>query len=79
MGGDSAGGNLPSTVCQLVRAADGPAPVLQWLLYPRTDFIRSHTHITRSMTLLARGFLLTKRDRDFISSAILEGLRYRAR
>jgi acetyl esterase len=69
VGGDSAGGNLAAIVCQLARdeardkALDEgcPAPVLQWLLYPRTDF----TARTRSLSLFARGFLLTKRDIDW--------------
>ncbi|MGO9181997.1 alpha/beta hydrolase [Mycobacterium sp.] len=61
VGGDSAGGNLAAVVCQLARDAGGPAPVLQWLIYPRTDF----TAQTRSLSLFARGFLLTKRDIDW--------------
>ncbi|KLO33318.1 alpha/beta hydrolase [Mycobacterium haemophilum] len=69
VGGDSAGGNLAAVVCQLARDAGGPAPVLQWLLYPRTDF----TAQTRSMTLFARGFLLTKRDMDFFQAQYLRG------
>ena len=67
VGGDSAGGNLAAVVCQLARDAGGPAPVLQWLIYPRTDF----TAPTRSMSLFARGFLLTKRDMDFFESQYL--------
>lgn len=67
VGGDSAGGNLAAVVCQLARDAGGPAPVLQWLLYPRTDF----TAQTRSMSLFARGFLLTKRDMDWFDSQYL--------
>ena len=71
VGGDSAGGNLAAVVCQLARdkARDSgdPAPVLQWLLYPRTDF----TARSRSLSLFARGFLLTKRDMDFFESQYL--------
>ena len=67
VGGDSAGGNLAAVVCQLARAAGGPTPVLQWLIYPRTDF----TTQTRSHSLFARGFLLTKRDMDFFESQYL--------
>ncbi len=71
VGGDSAGGNLAAVVCQLARdeAQDkgGPAPVLQWLIYPRTDF----TAQTRSLSLFARGFLLTKRDIDWFESQYL--------
>jgi acetyl esterase len=67
VGGDSAGGNLAATVCQLARDAGGPAPVLQWLIYPRTDFSAQ----TRSLSLFARGFLLTKRDMDWFESQYL--------
>ena len=69
VGGDSAGGNLAAVVCQLARDAGGPTPILQWLLYPRTDF----TAQTRSLGLFARGFLLTKRDMDFFESQLLRG------
>ena len=73
VGGDSAGGNLAAVVCQLARQNGGaqnnggPAPVLQWLLYPRTDF----TAQTRSLSLFARGFLLTKRDMEWFESQYL--------
>jgi acetyl esterase len=67
VGGDSAGGNLAAVVSQLARDDGGPAPVLQWLLYPRTDF----TAQTRSLSLFARGFLLTKRDIDWFGSQYL--------
>src|SRR5271166_2009915 len=67
VGGDSAGGNLAAIVCQLARDAGGPAPVLQWLIYPRTDFSAQ----TRSLSLFARGFLLTKRDMDWFESQYL--------
>lgn len=69
VGGDSAGGNLAALVCHLARDTGGPAPVLQWLLYPRTDFA-AHG---RSLTLFARGFLLTKRDIDWFTSQYLRG------
>ncbi|OBI87343.1 alpha/beta hydrolase [Mycobacterium asiaticum] len=67
VGGDSAGGNLAAVVSQLARDSGGPAPVLQWLLYPRTDF----TAQTRSLSLFARGFLLTKRDIDWFTAQYL--------
>jgi acetyl esterase/lipase len=67
VGGDSAGGNLAAVVCQLARDSGDAAPVLQWLLYPRTDF----TARTRSLSLFARGFLLTKRDMDWFESQYL--------
>jgi acetyl esterase/lipase len=43
--------------------------VLQWLLYPATDF----TAQTRSLSLFARGFLLTKRDIDWFTAQYLRG------
>ena len=74
VGGDSAGGNLAAVVCHLARDAalehdahGGPVPVFQWLIYPRTD----HTAHTRSMSLFATGFVLTKRDMDWFSSQYL--------
>ena len=69
VGGDSAGGNLAAVVSQLARDEGGPAPVLQWLIYPRTDF----TAQTRSMSLFARGFLLTRRDMDWFHAQYLRG------
>ncbi|CAM4444621.1 Carboxylesterase NlhH [Mycobacterium basiliense] len=69
VGGDSAGGNLATVVCQLARDGGGPAPVFQWLIYPRTDFGGQ----TRSISLFARGFLLTKRDIDWFHSQYLKG------
>ncbi len=67
VGGDSAGGNLAAVVCQLARDEGGPAPVLQWLIYPRTDFSAQ----TRSLSLFSRGFVLTKRDIDWFESQYL--------
>jgi acetyl esterase len=69
VGGDSAGGNLAAVVSQLARDEGGPAPVLQWLIYPRTNC----TAQTRSLTLFARGFLLTKRDMDWFHAQYLRG------
>lgn len=69
VGGDSAGGNLAAAVSQQARDEGGPVPVLQWLIYPRTDF----TAQTRSLTLFAQGFLLTKRDIDWFNEQYLEG------
>lgn len=69
VGGDSAGGNLAALVCHLTRDEGGPAPLLQWLIYPRTDF----TAQTRSLSLFARGFLLTKRDIDWFTAQYLRG------
>jgi acetyl esterase len=69
VGGDSAGGNLAAVVSQLARADGGPMPALQWLIYPRTDF----TARTRSLSLFADGFLLTKRDIDWFETQYLAG------
>jgi acetyl esterase/lipase len=69
VGGDSAGGNLAALVCQLARDDAGPAPVLQWLICPWTDL----TARTRSMSLFARGFLLTRRDLDWFQAQYLRG------
>jgi acetyl esterase len=68
VGGDSAGGNLAAVVCRVARDAGGPTPALQWLIYPRTDFAAQ----TRSLSLFARGFLLTKRDIDFFECQYLK-------
>lgn len=64
VGGDSAGGNLAAVVAQLARDDDGPAPVLQWLIYPITDA----TAQTRSRTLYGDGYLLTKHDMDWFNA-----------
>jgi len=75
VGGDSAGGNLAAIVSQLARDdrvtqdPTGPMPVLQWLIYPRTDF----TAKTRSLSLFAEGFLLTKADMDWFEAEYLGG------
>jgi acetyl esterase len=67
VGGDSAGGNLAAVVSQIARDEGAPQPVLQWLIYPRTDF----TAQTRSLTLFADGFLLTKTDIDWFTEQYL--------
>jgi acetyl esterase/lipase len=69
VGGDSAGGNLAAIVCQLARDDHGPAPVLQWLVYPRTDFAAQ----TRSISLFAAGFVLTRHDLDWFTARYLDG------
>jgi acetyl esterase len=67
VGGDSAGGNLAAVVSQLAHADGEALPVLQWLIYPRTDF----TAQTRSLSLFAEGFLLTKHDMDWFETQYL--------
>ena len=68
VGGDSAGGNLSAAVSLRARDDGGPLPVLQWLIYPSTD----QSGNTRSRTLFANGFLLTKRDIDWFSAHHLD-------
>ena len=57
VGGDSAGGNLSAVLCQRQRdgEAPGPAPALQVLIYPATDFRRQ----AASHREFADGLLLT--------------------
>lgn len=69
VGGDSAGGNLAAVVSALARDDGGPVPVLQWLVYPITDC----TAQTRSRTLFADGFLLTKHDIEWFEEQYLGG------
>jgi acetyl esterase/lipase len=69
VGGDSAGGNLATVVSRLARDDGGPMPALQWLIYPRTDL----TAKTRSQSLFADGFVLTKRDIDWFEAQYLGG------
>ena len=69
VGGDSAGGNLAAVVTRLVRDAGDPLPALQWLIYPVTDL----RGLTRSRSLLGKGFLLTKHDIDWFQDTYVEG------
>jgi acetyl esterase len=69
VGGDSAGGNLSAVVSQLARNDGITLPALQVLLYPATDFSSD----TRSKTLFADGFFLTKTDMDWFRDNYLAG------
>jgi acetyl esterase len=69
VGGDSAGGNFAAVVSQLARADDVRAPEFQLLLYPVTNFDSD----TRSKTLFAHGFFLTKADMDWFRANYLTG------
>ncbi len=69
VGGDSAGANLAALVCLRARDDKSPPPALQLLLYPVTDY----TAQTRSRTLFARGFFLTRDDIDWFNSRFLDG------
>ncbi|MFZ0043516.1 MAG: alpha/beta hydrolase [Solirubrobacteraceae bacterium] len=64
VGGDSAGGNLAAVVAQLAAHDGGPAPVLQLLIYPVTDF----TTRRRSRELFGEGFLLTNSEMDWFEA-----------
>lgn len=69
VGGDSAGGNLSALVSLRARDEKAPLPALQLLLYPVTDYHGK----TRSQTLFARGFFLTRRDMDWFDERFLGG------
>ena len=69
VGGDSAGGNLAALVSQRARNEGTRLPALQLLLYPVTNY----RHGTRSQTLFADGYFLTKRDMDWFTNLFLGG------
>jgi acetyl esterase len=75
VGGDSAGGNLAAVVSQLAARDGGPAPVLQLLIYPATDFTRRR----RSRELFGEGFLLTNPEMDWFETNYLGAARAHAR
>lgn len=68
VGGDSAGGNLAALVS--LRARDeARLPTLQLLFYPVTNWAGE----TRSQTLFAKGFFLTKNDLNLCRKQFLDG------
>ncbi len=69
VGGDSAGGNLAALVSLRARDEGTRLPALQFLLYPVTNYSGE----TRSQTLFAEGFFLTKWDLDFCRRQFLDG------
>ena len=75
VGGDSAGGNLAAVVAQLAARDGGPAPVLQLLIYPATDFSARR----RSRELFGEGFLLTNPEMDWFETNYLGSERTSAR
>jgi acetyl esterase len=70
VGGDSAGGNLAAVASQLARNEGAPLPALQVLIYPVTNYFNKDT---RSKTLFADGFFLTKKDMDWCQAHYLGG------
>ena len=68
VGGDSAGGNLAAVVAMRCREAGGPAPALQVLFYPVTDF---STFETASHRELAEGYFLNRAAMDWFSAQYL--------
>ena len=69
VGGDSAGGNFAAVVSQLARNDGIALPALQLLIYPGTNFASD----TRSKTLFADGYFLTRKDMDWFRDNYLAG------
>ena len=69
VGGDSAGGNLAALVALRARNEGSSLPALQFLLYP----VVNYRDETRSQTLFADGFFLTKADLHFCRHQFLDG------
>lgn len=69
VGGDSAGGNLAAVVSQRCRNSGVRLPALQVLIYPAVDVCSD----TRSKTLFADGYFLTKRDMNWFMDHYLDG------
>ncbi len=69
VGGDSAGGNLAALVSMRARSEGVRLPAVQLLFYP----VVNYRDQTRSQTLFAQGFFLTKRDLDWFRDHYLDG------
>ncbi|MBB2991460.1 acetyl esterase [Mycolicibacterium iranicum] len=69
VGGDSAGGNLTALVSLRARDEKVQLPALQLLIYPGIDADAQ----TRSLTLFANGFFLTRHDIDWFKATHLAG------
>src|SRR3954471_4950784 len=69
VGGDSAGGNLSALVSLRARDERAQLPALQLLLYPVTNYRDE----TRSQTLFADGFFLTRADLHWCRDQFLAG------
>jgi acetyl esterase len=74
VGGDSAGGNLAALVAQRARHEGPGVPALQLLFYPITNYRDE----TRSQTLFAHGYFLTKHDLNWFRSRYLDGAQFDA-
>jgi acetyl esterase/lipase len=61
IGGDSMGGGFAAAICQMLKAAGEPQPVLQLLVYPCVDI----TSESASMTTYADAFPLNKAMMDW--------------
>jgi acetyl esterase/lipase len=61
LGGDSMGGNFAAAICQVLKAAGEPQPVLQLLVYPCVDLASE----SASMTTYAEAFPLNKAMMDW--------------
>jgi acetyl esterase len=66
---DSAGGNLAALVAQRARNEGTALPALQLLIYPVTNYREE----TRSQTLFAEGYFLTKHDLHWFRDKYLSG------
>jgi acetyl esterase len=69
VGGDSAGGNLAAVISRLARDDGIGLPALQLLLYPATNFAAD----TRSKTLFASGYFLSRASMDWFRDNYLAG------
>jgi len=69
VGGESAGGNLAALVALRSREEGVPQPALQVLLYPLLDLSAQ----TRSRTLFADGFFLSKLEQERFVDLYLDG------
>jgi acetyl esterase len=74
VGGDSAGGNLAALVALRARFEGPGLPALQLLIYPVTNYRDE----TRSQTLFAAGYFLTKHDLHWFRSKYLDGAQFDA-
>jgi acetyl esterase len=63
IGGDSMGGNFAAVICQALKAAGEPQPVLQLLIYPWVDVVCA----SASMTTYGDAFPLTRATLDWFA------------